>query len=492
MDFLDPNKKRANKIKLYVGYVLIAIAIAMGALVLLFTIFGYGFNDGKVVQNGLVFFSSQPDGADVFIDGLTKEYKDNDQTNTKFTLNEGRYRATIIKDQYRSWQREFSLGGGSVLRMLYPYLFPDELNTETRELYTSQPGFVTSSPDRQWIVVQRPDNFMQFDVFQSNNLEEPKTTIEIPSTIITAPKETQSFEVIEWSNDNKNVLLQHIYDGNTEFVLFNIDNPTESYNVNQRINQNPYNIQLQDKKVDRIFVQATKSGLLELVDMRDNAITPLSATTYAFKSHGDDMIVYVAPHESNPNLVSLRIRNNDEDYELRTLQASPSAEYLVDVARFDNSWYITAGSTEDDRVYVYKDPLEVLRDKDSNRAIFARTMKIDNPMSLSFSANTRFIAVQSGKNFVVYDAEEDRQFRYEVEENIDTTRPARWMDGHRLITNVEGNVFVFDFDGINNQTLMPIVPTTNTMYDRDYTTFYTLAGTENGFALTQTPMRVQN
>lgn len=492
MDFLDPNKKRTNKIKLYVGYVLMAIAIAMGALVLLFAIFGYGFNDGKVVQNGLVFFSSQPDGADVFIEGLTKEFKDNDQTNTKFTLNEGRYRATIIKDQYRSWQREFSLGGGSVLRMLYPFLYPNELETENRETYVAQPGFVTSSPDRQWIVVQRPDNFVQFDVFQANNLEEPKTTIEMPSTIIATPTATQSFVVVEWSNDNKNVLLQHIYDGNSEFVLFNIENPAESYNVNQRINQNPYTIQLQDKKVDRMFVQAAKDGLLELVEMSNGAITPLSATTYAFKSHGDDMIVYVAPHESDPSVVSLRIRNNDEDYELRTLPADPNAEYLVDVARFDNSWYITAGSTEDDRVYIYKDPLEVLKNSESNRAVFARTMKIDKPMSLSFSANTRFIAAQSGKDFAVYDADEDRQFRYEVEENIDITRPARWMDGHRLITNVEGSVFVFDFDGINSQTLMPIVPTTNTMFDRDYTTFYVLAGTEAGFALTQTPMRVQN
>lgn len=492
MDFLDPNKKRANTIKLYTGYILMAIAIAMGALVLLFAIFGYGFNEGKVVQNGLVFFSSQPESVDVYIEGLTKDFKDNDKTNTKFTLNEGRYKATLIKDKYRSWQREFSLAGGSVLRMLYPFLFPENLDTTSKESYSSQPGIVTSTPDRQFIVIQSPDNFLKFDIFQANNPEEPKTTIEMPASILSATTGTQSLKVIEWANDNKNVLLQHKFDEGVEYVLFNIDSPSESYNVNQKINQNPYSIQLQDKKIDRMFIQTAPNGLLELIDMKSNAITPLVVSSLAFKSYGDDMLVYVTPNETDSSLVSLRVKNNEDDYELKSLPASPTAEYLVDVARFDDSWYITAASSEDDEVYIYKDPLEVLKNSDANKSIFARTMRLDNPTNLSFSANTRFIAAQSGKNFAVYDADEDRQFRYEIQENIDTSRPARWMDGHRIITSVDGNVFVFDFDGINSQTLMPIVPTTNTLFDRDYTVFYSVAKNESGFTLTQTPMRIED
>lgn len=492
MDFLDPNKKRSNIIKLYLGYVLMAIAIGMGATVLLFAIFGYGYNDGKLVQNGLVFISSQPDASDVYIEGITKDFKDNDKTNTKFTLNEGRYKATLIKDKYRSWQREFSIGGGSVLRMLYPFLFPENLETSNRETYASQPGFATITPDRQNIVVQRPDDFNTFDIFNANNLTNAKTSIAMPAGVLTAATQSQSLVVVEWSNDNQNVLLQHVYDDKTEFVLFNIASPEKSININTKINQNPYTIQLQDKKVDRIFVQATRDGLLELVDLRDNSITPFVGKTLAFKSHGDDTLVYVTPDAESPDMLSVRIRRNDKDYELRKLAYNPEANYLVDVARFDNSWYFTVGSSSDDRVYVYKDPVEVLENENSNKSLFARTMKIDNPESLSFSANTRFIAAQSGKNFAIYDADEDRQYRYEIQENIDTSRPAKWMDGHRLITSVDGNVFVFDFDGINSQTLMPIIGMTNTMFDRDYTIAYTLAGTETGVSLTQTPLRVEN
>lgn len=493
MDFLDPNKKRANLIKLYVGYVLVAIAIAMGAFVLLFAIFGYGFNDGKVVQNGLVFFSSQPDGADVYIEGLTKDFKDNDKTNTKFTLNEGRYKATIIRENYRSWQREFSLGGGSVLRMLYPFLYPEELKTENLETYQQQPGVVSSSPDRRFIIVQRPDNFKLFDVFQSNNPEEAKTSVEIPDGILSPATVSQVLKVDEWSNDNQNVLLKHIFDGNTEFILFNIDNPAESYNVNQKINQNPYSIELQDKKVDKMFIQTAPGGLLELIDMNDNSMTPLVGNSLAFKSHGTDVLFYVIPHKTEPSMASVMIRENDKDYELRSLPLIEGSSFLVDVARFDNSWYFAAANTEDDKVYIYKDPVEVLKNSDSNKAIFARTMRIDKPKDISFSANTRFIAAQSGKDFAVYDSDEDRQFRYEISEEIDTSQPAKWMDGHRLITKLDNKVFVFDFDGINSQTLMPISPNTNVMFDRDYTIFYSLAPNgESGSSLTQTSMRVLN
>ena len=109
MDFLDPNKKRSNKIKLYVGYILVAIAISMSALVLLFANSGYRLDtEGNVTQNGLLFVNSHPDGATAYIEGIYNKYKTQGKTATKFDLREGRYRVTINMDRYRSWQKELS------------------------------------------------------------------------------------------------------------------------------------------------------------------------------------------------------------------------------------------------------------------------------------------------------------------------------------------------------------------------------------------------
>ncbi len=63
MDFLDPRKKRAYKIRLYIGYFLMAVALSIGTLILLFEAYGYDVNHktGEVIQNGLVFVDSRPE-----------------------------------------------------------------------------------------------------------------------------------------------------------------------------------------------------------------------------------------------------------------------------------------------------------------------------------------------------------------------------------------------------------------------------------------------
>lgn len=490
MDFLDPNKKRSNLAKLYIGYVLMAIAIAMGALILLFAIFGYGFNSGQVIQNGLVFISSQPDAADVYIEGLTKDFKDNDQTNTKFTLNEGSYKATLVKDGYRSWQREFNLPGGSVVRMLYPFLFPEELKPENKASYDIQPGLVTQSPDRQWIVIEQPTKFEQFDIYNANDTEAEKTTATIPAAVLTDTDEQQTLEVIEWSNDNQNILMKYRYGDKQEFIIFNWEEPGKSFNVNKVSNQDPYDVQMKDKKIEDLYIQTAPAGLLETINVESKNLTPLVGRALAYKSHGDDMLVYVEPHKTDDSKVEVRIQTNNQDFLLRTLSAD--SEYSVDVARYDNNWYVAVASSKDNRAYIYKNPVEVLQNRNAQRTLFARTMRIDNPTNLSFSANTQFIVAQAGKSFAVYNAELDVQYRYTLEEEIDTSQPAEWMDGHRLVTTVDGNVLVFDYDGINKQTLMPIISNTPLMFDRDYETAYSLTKQNNSFILQLTPMRVES
>jgi hypothetical protein len=67
MDFLDPRRFRKQKIRLMVGYILIAVAIGLGTVILVYGAYGYGINTktGDIVQNGLLFVDSKPGGADI-------------------------------------------------------------------------------------------------------------------------------------------------------------------------------------------------------------------------------------------------------------------------------------------------------------------------------------------------------------------------------------------------------------------------------------------
>jgi hypothetical protein len=463
MDFLDPNKKRINKFKLFFGYFLVAIAISMGALVLLFAVSGYGFDHGEVYKKGLVFFDSRPPSANVVVRRIDSKDEQIAKTDTRMELKEGRYKVEISKDNYRTWQREFNVEGGLVERMVYPFLFPNELTTVNLKAYKSMPQVVSSSPSRQWLVIMNPEKFGSFDVYLANEPEKPPTSFTIPSDLLSKAK-NHKLEVIEWANDNDNFLCKHTYDKKIEFVLINRNKPTESININQLTNQKPYDVSLKDKKINELFMRTSKGGLLELVNVKTRVLTPISSKVIEYKSHGDDMIAYVSPGSKKSDTVKVKIKTKDKEYNLRDLPTN--SNYVIDIARFDNNWFLIVGASSEDRVYIYKNPLEFLS-TNSNKTLFARTLKINNPKYVSFSANARNIAVQSGQNFAVYDAEYDKQYHYKIQDKI-ANKKAEWMDGHRLITNVDNTVLVFDYDGINMQKLMANDASVDIAFDRDY------------------------
>ncbi len=479
MDFLDPNKKRRNRIKLYTGYGLMAILIGIATSILLLAASGYGLDgSGKVIQNGLVFVNSRPGAAAIYVEGIHNKFKQQAQTDTRLVLKEGRYKLTLVKDGYRSWQREFSLEGGTVERFAYPFLFPENIQTQDVKTYSSMPRLVTQSPSREWIVIQQPDRFDTFDVFNANDPDRPPASFTIPANILSPTQGEQSLELVEWSTDNANILLKHTFDDQHEFVVINREKPEESFNITARTNQRPFDVSLKDKKTNKLYLHMSKDGLLQEIDLSSGVLTPLVGRAFAFKPHGDDMVVYVSPHATKSDKASVRLLTKEKDYELRELSISPS--YVVDVARFDNAWYVVAGASNDNQVFVYKNPLEVLTNANPKKLMFARTLRIDNPQAVSFSANARIIAVQSGQSFAVYDAETDRQYRYTISDQFDSSRPAEWMDGHRLLTSTEKTAYVFDFDGINSQKLIATDPSTDMMFDRDYELSYNVTTKDDG------------
>lgn len=138
MDFLDPKKKKSHKIRLYIGYALMTIAIGIGAMVLLYAAYGYGVDrSGNVFQNALVFLASTPDGAEVNIKNQSGSYSQTTTTSTRLVLPGDDYNFELLKQGYRTWSRNVSLRGGQVERLVYPFLFPNDLVTKDRQLYNS-------------------------------------------------------------------------------------------------------------------------------------------------------------------------------------------------------------------------------------------------------------------------------------------------------------------------------------------------------------------
>ena len=249
--------------------------------------------------------------------------------------------------------------------------------------------------------------------------------------------------------------------------------PSLSINLNKLFKLDPATqISLRNKSPTQLHFYNPTSKLLQSVEVTSRAVTVVAEGVLGFKAHGDEPVVYVTgPDATSPN-AKVNVRDQGQNYYLRDLPIGGT--YLLDVARFNGGWHFAVGSTADGKVYVYKDPVKILGKSSAGRPLPSAVLRVENPASLSFSLNTRFVAVQGGQHFAVYDIESNRQFRYEIKEQL-RAKPAVWMDGHRLATTSNGLVYVFDFDGANQQKLLPHAEGLDAIFSVGYDFLYTIS-----------------
>ncbi len=470
MDFLDPKKKRAHLIRLYIGYILMGIALFIGTLILVYQASGYDFDPktGTIVQNGLVFVDSHLESSTVYVDG-----KEKGQTDTRLVLPSGKHELQLKKSGYRTWQREFNLEGGTVMRFVYPFLFPENLVTKDVEIYGTAPGMSLASPDRRWLVVQQPGVLSSFEVIDLNDRNNPVTTITLPSELFDSRGATHKLEAVEWSTDNRHLLFKHNFEGGSEFLVLDREVPASSINLTKFFEVPITNVVLRDKRADQFYLFDASGMVLRTADTKHKETTPIINRVRSFRSYGPNVVLYVSEDSTTAGKVNVNLWDNGAVYNLRQLPLGKT--YLLDIAKFDGRWYIAAGEDTEQKTYVYRDAFNDLRTVPAKIPVPVSVLKVKNPQFISFSTNARFIAVQGGSEFAVYDAEDNDQFRYDNNLTILQGQKSIWMDGHRLAVVSQNKVVVHDYDGTNQQTLSDANPDYPIFFNRDYDAMYTFA-----------------
>lgn len=472
MDFLDPKKQKAHSIRLTIGYALMGVALLLATTVLLYRAYGFGLDkDGRVIQNGLVFISSQPNGADVYVNG--KKYKDT--TNTRVVLPGGQYTFELKRKGYTSWKRAITVEGGSVGRFDYPLLFPTKLATTTAKQYAAAPLATLQSPDRRWLLVQTltPDQFDSYDLGAQKPVPKPLT---VPPEILSAGT-TQDWEVKAWADDNIHVVLARTYQKGgqsaKEYILFNREDPAASRNLSEAFGFTPTDIELQDEQFNQYYLFDQNSGQLLTATLDEPTPQPYLTGVLEFATDGDT-VLYATAAEAPAGKIFVRLRNGtDPSVTLRQLSAG--SKYLLELADYKNAQFVAAGVQEENRVYVYKNPLRAY--EDDPKAVLApvQILKVEAPSYVSFSPGNRFAMAQNADRFAVYDAETDKGYGYQLKLPLDAPQAhASWADGYHLQMVSNRSVLNFDFDGANKQVLVAANPGFSPAYDRSYEHLYVL------------------
>jgi hypothetical protein len=486
MDFLDPKKQKAHRIRLAIGYALLGVALLLGTVVLLYQAYGFGIDSqGRVIQNGLVFFSSNPGNANIYIDGQLK-----DTTNTRIQLPGGAYTVELRKDGYRSWKRAITVEGGVVERFDYPFLFPTKLTPGTVKQYTAAPTLYTQSPDRRWLLLQSgaQEQFDMYDLAADKPLAKP---LGVPTEALLSGTLTTGWEAVEWAPDNRHVVLRRTYqkDGQPgmQYVLFDRENPAGSQNLSILFGFTPSRVTLRDGHYDQYYLFDQTNAQLFTATLKKPTPQPYLSDVLSYGTKGD-RLAYVTATGAPANKVLVRLRHGDRTFTVRQLSAV-QARYLVEIGRYNGDWFVAVGAQAESKVYIYKNPDGVLDDDPGAVLVPIHILKTESPTHVSFSINNRFVMSENNDRFAVYDTDIDKGYAFQTGKQLDSPQlHAVWLDGSHLEAVSGGKLLVLDYDGANLLTLGAAAPAYVPFFTPDYQKLYTL-NPQN--ALTSTSLLVE-
>jgi hypothetical protein len=487
MDFLDPRRRRSHRRRLFIGYALMSIMIAIGTMIILYLAYGYDIDrkTGGLIQNGIVFVDSKPSGATIYLNDV----RQGSRTDTRMVLPAGTYTVRLEADGYRNWERTINLEGGQIQQLVYPFFLPTILKTTDVSVYDTLPSLATQSPDRRWVLVQKPGQTYQFDVFDLNDPNKAPLVMTIPPAVLSVPGAASSLEIVEWSTDNRHVLIKRTYDQDTEYIMLDREDTAETININKVLGITPVFITLRDKKADQFYYLDAVPGVLRSANTANKTLSaPLASDVLAYKAYADDVIVYATQAGAEAGKTDFKIIERDKVYALKSVNQSDS--YFMDVARYDSEWYYVVGGSKDNMVFVYENPVPSLKQGSKTPLIIAAILRFEDPRFVSFSANAQYISLQNGTKFLTVDLEDRRQYRFTLEHAIDSATKVAWMDGHRFVFTVNNQSHIIEFDGSNEETLVTSELTPGPFFDRNYDNVFTFepskqVSTKKAFTFTQ-------
>jgi hypothetical protein len=488
MDYLDLKKEFRQRIMLMLGYVLIAIAVVTTTLLLVYRAYGYNFGkNGALIQDGLVFFSSQPNPANIYVNGTLNSAT----TNTRLFLPSGVYNFKLTRSGYRNWTRTVTVDGGAVEHFDYPFLVPTTLTTKSVHSYASAPGLMTESNDQNWVLIQKPGSSTDFDLYNISNPQKPViTTLSLPSSLLGKASSSESWKIGAWSDDNKHVLLEHIYDGNIEYILLDRSEPSQSVNLTDTYNFEADEVELVNDKYNSFYAFNAQTGVLSSANLNSTTATPLLQHVLAYKSYGNNTILYVTDEGAPAGEVEVKIYDSGKIYNIRTLPASST--YLLNLTTYSGTPYVAVGSNAANKVYIYQDPVSQLNGGQSQVLVPIWVLNVNQPNYLSFSDNAQFIMAENGTTYSVYDIENNLGYNYtDSKQTVDAPQTnATWMDGDRLDFVSNSKLIIQDYDNNNRQTLIPASPAYLPAFSSNYKYLYTLEGSSSGqYELDSTPLQ---
>lgn len=487
MDYLDPKKKLAHRRRLYVGYGLMSIVIAISTVILVYLGSGYYVDKtGDLIQNGQILVSSEPEGASIYLNDNLQKTK----TTGKLVVPSGAHNISVRKEGYREWNKKVALDGGSIQRLDYILLVPENIVSSITQTFAETPTQITQSLDRRYvsfIFAERPNAVLLYDLVKP---EQPAIEISLPQNLLKNPAVAANFSLIEWSDDNKHMLIANkdLSGAVLDYLLVSRDQNEQTINLSQRYGLTTQQLQLINKKRDSFFVYDAATKTLQTTNLGTTTLTSRLTDVFDYRAYDSNTILYVTA-SPEPDKVLVRMTDGAETYLIRELPVGSG--YVFSIARLGSTYVLGVGSTKDNKVAIYRNPIGYLKANPNLALPLATTIfQIDSPQYIQFSTDNSVVMVRGENKLATHYFEEDKTTRFNSPIALKPGSVVTWADGKHILLTSEGKVTIVDFDGTNAQQLGETNDSFGAFFDTNFRSVYTFGNTLRPFNITRLSMVV--
>ncbi len=436
-------------------YAAMTTTVLVVVSILILIMLGYRFDRtaGTLEQGGLVQLNSIPSGASLTINAARLSAT----TGTKTTLAPGQHAITMSRDNYRTWQKTVEVKSGTILWLNYTRLIPTELPVED---VASLPAVTSSMPspnrERYAMTAQKTSPTVRIANIDADTPE--ITTLELPEASYTPAKDaaSETFRLHAWDPSSRYLLLEHLYDGEREWIVVDTDNISNTRNITT-----VFDIAMtkpQFSQSDDYVLYALISGDIRRVDIEAATISaPLVRNVAEFSFFDSSTLLYVTNvnDSTKSRSVGYRSEGASEPRAIRTYSDDGSVPLHVTAGKYYNQTYV--GIAHDTTVDVLSGSLPSSDSDDPLTLTAIATLSTPEPIDfLSNKTDGRFFVAQHENNFSVYDLELLKATTTTIRGEGSLGSELRWLDGYTVWSGLGGTLRFYEFDGANQNEIMPI------------------------------------
>ena len=426
--------KRRQSLKVIISEAIMVLAVIAMVSVLALIVSGYWLNsDFEVERQGMVQVSSIPTGADLDIDGTSSWLQ---RTNTSRVVSSGEHTITVSKEGYDSWSKSINVSEGLLYRLHYPRLFLQNRTAE-KTLDTKSATFATFSPDHDKLLLVGDTTEWQVVNLKNDKLEPKKINLAkyLPGVSLAENANVGLFSgtilTADWDRDSRHVLLKIQSNDVIEWVLIDIENDKNSLNLSKEFGTNFDTIKILDNSSSNLL--SVQNGNLHKIDVPGRLISAILVENVISFDHFENEIVYIAASGADKYTAGIFKLGDSEMHKLATY----SEPAKIVLSKFYDEMYITI--LQNDTVSLYE--------KTDFKFVQDYTLSF-SPAIIKVGHNGEFIIMYSDNQLATLDMEALLVLEWQTD-----GERFGWLDDDMIYSVSGGELYVYDFDGLNRRML---------------------------------------